>query len=153
MTDATDSLKRAAAREAVRLVADGMTVGLGSGTVTRRTAPASKGGEGPRARNQTPARSAAADAAPSKTSSHLRPCDCVGVTVACRLAGWSSSRASPMSRSRDLVSRCRQCCNNWRTGAGVAAGSRDQSGSLFNTAARVSDTVSPSKARVPVSNS
>lgn len=34
MTDATDSLKRAAAREAVTLVEDGMVVGLGSGTTS-----------------------------------------------------------------------------------------------------------------------
>jgi ribose 5-phosphate isomerase A len=34
MTDATDSLKRAAAREAVMLVEDGMIVGLGSGTTS-----------------------------------------------------------------------------------------------------------------------
>jgi hypothetical protein len=58
-----------------------------------------------------------------------------------------------MSRSRNLASRCRQCCSSARTWVGVAAGSRDQSGSLFNTAASVSDTVSPSKARVPVSSS
>ena len=34
MTDATDSLKRAAAREALTLVEDGMIVGLGSGTTS-----------------------------------------------------------------------------------------------------------------------
>ncbi len=54
-----------------------------------------------------------------------------------------------MSRSRSFGSRARQSRSSVRS----AAGSRVQSGSLFSTAASVSDTVSPSKARTPVSSS
>ena len=60
-----------------------------------------------------------------------------------------STRASPMSRSRMRGSRSRhRAMRRWRR-SGVAAGSVVQSGSFVSTKASMSDTVAPSKSRVP----
>ena len=56
-----------------------------------------------------------------------------------------------MSRSRFFGSRSRQRPRSVRTWGGVSGGSFDQSGSCRRTAASTSETVSPSKQRVPVS--
>ena len=66
-------------------------------------------------------------------------------------AAAPSSHASPMSRSRFFGSRSRQRPRSARTWGGVSGGSFDQSGSCRSTAASTSETVSPSKQRVPVS--
>ena len=56
-----------------------------------------------------------------------------------------------MSRSLSFASRCRHFLRTLLTPAGVGAGRAAQSGSFMSTAAGVSLTVSPSKARLPVS--
>ena len=66
-------------------------------------------------------------------------------------ASSRSSRASAMSWSLSFASRCRHRRRIRLTPAGVCSGSFDQSGSSLRTAASVSLTVSPSKARFPVS--
>jgi hypothetical protein len=62
-----------------------------------------------------------------------------------------SNRASAMSASRRRRSRSSDRRSNRRMAGGVAAGNASQSGSPRKTAANVSDTSSPSKARLPVS--
>ena len=75
-------------------------------------------------------------------------------TPASAAAGASatpSSHASPMSRSRFFRSRSRQRRRRRRTLGGVSEGKAVQSGSCRSTEASTSDTVSPSKQRLPVS--
>ena len=111
----------------------------GSWTVTRRTGPVTEDGTGPVA-YQPAATSAAADAAPTATASHLgrvRTGAGAGTTVRRR------DRASAMSRSRSFGSRARQCRSSCVTGPGTDCGTSVHSGSFFSTAASVSETVSP----------
>ncbi len=58
-----------------------------------------------------------------------------------------------MACNRRRGSFSKQRRSRRRMGGGVLAGSSRHSGSDFRTAARVSDTVSPAKSCLPVSNS
>ena len=67
-----------------------------------------------------------------------------------RISRSSARRASPISRRRSFGSRSRQRSSRPRSAGGVPAGSRRQSISWRITAARVSEAVSPSNSRRPV---
>ena len=85
-----------------------------------------------------------------------RPCvDAVAVAVVCGAtvsnAPSSANDTSPISRTRCLRSFCRHRRITVTTAAGTVAGSAVQSGSFIRMRASVSETSSPSNARLAVS--